>query len=107
MDIIDEAPTVYPEEISKLIETCIRELPQLIEAITKNLPQIIEAATKEQWLREEDNTPTEERTKGEWKPRYGEAVKYGCECSICKNIDWMRSNFCSNCGADMRKGDRQ
>lgn len=51
---IDDAETVYPEEVSKLIEMCVRELPQLIDVITKNLPQIIEAATKEQWLREED-----------------------------------------------------
>ena len=57
VEAIDEAPTIYPEEISKLIETCIREVPPLIEAMMKNLPQIIEAATKEQWLREEDDEP--------------------------------------------------
>lgn len=56
---IKKAPTIYPEEISKLIETCIRELPQLIDAMTKNLPQIIEAATEK--IIEEDTRSEQER----------------------------------------------
>ena len=56
---IDDAETIYPEEVSKFIEMCIRELPQLIEAITKNLPQLIEEATEK--IIEEDTRSEQAR----------------------------------------------
>lgn len=46
-----------------------------------------------------------QRQQGEWKQNFGDGFKYGYECSICKNHEWERGNFCSNCGADMRGDD--
>lgn len=39
------------------------------------------------------------REKGEWRQHTNASV----ECPVCKGVSAMRSNFCPNCGADMRK----
>lgn len=40
------------------------------------------------------------RHKGEWKYCYG-----GMECSLCHCREYGRSDFCPNCGADMRESE--
>lgn len=48
-----------------------------------------------------DNAPTvEERPQGEWIDDGGYF-----ECSICKSLCFYPSQFCPDCGADMREGD--
>ena len=39
------------------------------------------------------------RPRGEWS-----ALEYGYRCSVCTAAFYTHSNFCPNCGADMRKG---
>lgn len=29
------------------------------------------------------------------------------QCSACKHYHWSKSNYCPNCGADMRGGDAE
>ena len=51
------------------------------------------------------------REKGEWKPemRYdylsGKDYAVGHWCSKCDTYVRFKSDFCPNCGADMRKGE--
>ena len=51
----------------------------------------------------------EERPKGEWieLPKAFDSKELPCKCSICEHIlsfinFYPKSNFCPNCGADMR-----
>ena len=45
-----------------------------------------------------------ENAKGEWEVIDGsEPRRYGC--SVCKRLSWDMSNFCPNCGADLRGGN--
>lgn len=47
--------------------------------------------------------PYEERPKGYWLQAYlGFNDFY--KCNICKGLNPVKSNFCPNCGADMRGG---
>jgi phosphate transport system substrate-binding protein len=39
------------------------------------------------------------REKGEWRQHTNASV----ECPVCEGVSAMRSDFCPNCGADMRK----
>ena len=42
--------------------------------------------------------------RGEWELVDGaEPRRYGC--SVCKRLSWDETNFCPNCGADMRGVD--
>lgn len=43
-----------------------------------------------------------ERKKGEWDD-IGGVLRYGCQ--FCHHAQERKSNFCPNCGADMREGD--
>lgn len=59
-------------------------------------------------IREEiKKTPlTEEPPKGEWISQYDEDGKTGWyECSCCHSERAFNTNFCPDCGADMR-GDK-
>ena len=54
-----------------------------------------------------EHMPTiEKRKTGEWEQvsasRYRTSARYAYKCSVCGDIDWFDSNFCPNCGADMR-----
>lgn len=40
--------------------------------------------------------------RGEWKFIYGNLVKF-FKCNKCGKYQEFATNFCSNCGADMRK----
>lgn len=41
--------------------------------------------------------------KGEWVEFEQRALGHTYLCSVCQTIHWGISNFCPNCGADMRK----
>lgn len=40
--IIDDAPTVVPEEMKPLIEKVVEIIPQLTDAIVEQLPEVVE-----------------------------------------------------------------
>ena len=40
------------------------------------------------------------RAHGEWS-----SLEYGYKCSVCTAAFYTHSNFCPNCGADMREGE--
>lgn len=40
--------------------------------------------------------------RGEWRERRFSEDVYGAECSVCHTTWDYRTNFCPNCGADMR-----
>lgn len=45
-----------------------------------------------------------DRKKGEWTPLFPVLCNrpYGYECSSCSSVIGSMTNFCPNCGADMR-----
>ena len=43
--------------------------------------------------------------RGEWRERRFSEDVYGAECSVCHTTWDYRTNFCPNCGADMRGGN--
>lgn len=54
--------------------------------------------------------PYEERPQGEWEEDWQEDLDFmsrkGWRCPFCKwRTTYGESNFCMNCGADLRKGD--
>lgn len=59
--------------------------------------------------------PYEERPHGEWIEQFDVKTQYyTCTCSVCGDTHrllinyFLESNFCPNCGADMRKrGDQK
>lgn len=57
-----------------------------------------------------DNAPAAEpeRPKGEWLKYlyYAQENRWECICSICGKLNQQESNFCPNCGADLR-GDTE
>lgn len=58
----------------------------------------------ERWIDAQPAVDAVSVVHGEWKPLRG---RYA-ECSVCEEAYYMPhmrwSNFCPNCGADMRKG---
>ena len=50
-----------------------------------------------------DSVEVRENVHGEWVET--ESVYY--ICSLCGDDSYYESNFCPNCGADMRKGDAE
>ena len=49
------------------------------------------------------NYMKEQRPQGEWI----ELRSYDYKCSICGDSFMDKSNYCPDCGADMRKGDKK
>lgn len=55
-----------------------------------------------------------ENVRGEWHERKdiyphkpdGEMTSWGYKCSRCNQISQLKYNFCFNCGADMRGGEK-
>ncbi len=43
------------------------------------------------------NKVLSERSQGRWEPN-----SFQFECNLCENLNAYKSNFCPNCGADMR-----
>ena len=49
----------------------------------------------------------EERPQGEWQPDMDSFYCDQCGVTALEiNRKWYKSNFCPNCGADMRKGGK-
>ena len=100
--IIDEAPTVEPT--FKPVATVNFDKEQLQEIVDKAKAEVLASVERPQgkWI----YTDKEDKEKG-----------YGGYCSVCKcdmpigMNDWKQeyyeSNFCPNCGADMRKGESE
>jgi len=61
--------------------------------------------TIREWIDEQPTADVRENVRGEWvyhtEPLAG--LPYGhYTCSLCDEMSWDESNFCPNCGADMR-----
>ena len=77
----------------------------LIEDVRKNSESYFADDFAREWV---DRQPTVEpqRIKGRWKllpGRDDEHIRY-LHCSVCHFNGDYESNFCPNCGADMRGG---
>lgn len=53
----------------------------------------------------EDFPPADVRhvVRGEWSVAIGYDPKRSCLCSACQRMNYEPSNYCPNCGADMRE----
>ena len=75
------------------------------EALKKTIEPLIEDGRIYDILSYIDNAPTvEERPQGEWKFSQGVTTQGSLKCPFCDYRDYhnTNSNFCPNCGADMR-----
>ena len=100
-EIIDNAPTVIPEEMKTLIDKTIEILPQLTDAIVENLPTIIDDMD----ICQECEYRQAARPHGKWIDGYCNICEHSCPCD-----GWGReieTNFCPSCGADMREADNE
>lgn len=111
--LIDNAPTVNPEELKPLIDKVVEILPELTDAIIKELPKMVSGKIKCSECSYYTNTfDCIPRPQGEWieQTEYNGDTYY--DCSVCGNswttIDgtpWNNGmNFCPNCGAKMKGG---
>ena len=70
--------------------------------VLKERPRVIPVATiklgDEKTLKLVKEAVDRARPRGEWS-----ALEYGYKCSACTAAFYAHSNFCPNCGADMRK----
>lgn len=76
----------------------------------------VDSRLGEQIIRTLDNAPTIERPRGEWLSHYEYCKKHDCIpsgliafwwCNQCEQGVEIATNFCPNCGADMREGDAE
>ena len=86
----------------------------LKEEVIKHF-DMLDAYFPKHFIEEIDNAPTVngivgfvERPKGKWKFIQGATTQGSLKCPFCDYRDYHKtnSNFCSNCGADMR-GDNK
>lgn len=97
--IIDNAPTVEPEKVY-LAKFSFDE--DKLEQIVRD--EVIEPIKKGELV-----LRTDERPHGKWEEDWQEDLDFmsrkGWKCPFCKwRTTYGETNFCMNCGADMRKG---
>ena len=95
--IIDNAPTVEPEKV--LVANVTFDKDKL-EQIVRD--QVIEP------IKNGELVIKEERPTGEWITAYSEKKKKVNKCRVCGFISIQgKTNFCPNCGADMREEGKE
>lgn len=109
IEIIDNAPTVDTKELKPLVDKVVEILPELTNAIIKELPKMISGEIKCSECSFYKNTwNIIPRPHGEWifeRPN-GKTYSDFVYCSECQKPNgFYLTNFCPNCGADMRKGE--
>lgn len=94
-DLIDNAPTVEPEKV--LIANVAFDEDKLKEIVQTEIIDKIKSG---------ELVLKVERPQGEWKFIQGATTQGSLKCPFCDYRDYHKtnSNFCPNCGADMRKG---
>lgn len=68
--------------------------------IDEELPGGYEHKTIRECIDEMPSADVRENKHGEWKP---ERTRFGFYCNKCKMYSYWATNFCPNCGADMRE----
>lgn len=85
------------------------------EVVLDTIPKVIRTQSRvgktlfaefiKEWISNIESIPTiESRTKGKWIDN-GQVRKiggYSADCSVCGEWSEYLTNFCGNCGADMR-----
>ena len=104
-----ECPLVeLPEKHGRLVDadTLIAEWKDVLNTddISPTFAMVLESAIRD--VERAKVLIEEERKKGEWIPHEDEdGERYGDECSECGEcyvMPYGKTNFCPNCGADMR-----
>lgn len=109
---INHMPTIEVSEDAISREWAINKQKELIELYTPH--KTVEGRGQVYWQIEERKLVAKELEQapsvipkpkeGEWMPRHHQGVdKLICECSNCHTLHVI-TNFCPNCGADMRGG---
>lgn len=109
LKIIDNAPTVNPEELKPLVDKIVEILPELTDAIIKELPKIVNGKIKcsecPYYTNTFDYIP---RPQGKWietNELIGEHLHNVLVCNQCGARAVDKLNFCPDCGARMKGGD--
>ena len=89
---------IYVAEYADKMISRIKALPSAQPEIT--LESAIDYLHSVGWMQEHDRVLTERKT-GRWK---GEGFGY-YRCSWCGEVSHPQTNFCPNCGADMKGGN--
>ena len=80
-----------------------KEDVEAIRTLAGERPRVIPVATiklgDEKTLKLVKEAVDRARPRGEWS-----TLEYGYKCSACTAAFYTHSNFCPNCGADMREG---
>lgn len=103
--VIDNAPTVIPEEFKPIIDKVVDILPELTNAIIEQLPQIISSNIKcSECSYYKDTWNVIPRPQGEWIKNAEEWQRIDPPyfCSECGHANLRKTPFCEMCGADMR-----
>lgn len=110
MATIDELPSAQPEPCGDMINK--EYLKEHIEACWTNgrpryAPELNELLS---WIDDVPSAPSE-RKRGEWKEITDRTMDccYRCsECGFIRDAYFLEvTNFCPNCGADMREGEKE
>ena len=67
-------------------------------------PSVLNILTSKEfgeWLHRRDKN---KEKRGEWVKRFEGTIAEGTFCNQCWRTTHKRTNFCPNCGADMREG---
>ena len=89
--VIDNAPTVEPEKAKE---------GELVKAYTKGFDAGVETARPQgEWIIDNDNLPVCKECGEIALQRVFVKVPH-----LIQDVRMVKSNFCPNCGADMRKG---
>lgn len=106
--ILQDTDKEFPGNEVFIVDDCYEQLDLIDNAPTAPLPDF-KAGYKQAIIDGKTNFP---RPKGEWieLPKAFDNRELPCKCSLCGHIlsfmnYYPKSNFCPDCGADMRKGD--
>ena len=108
IEIIKNAPSIQPTQLTDEDKETIRIHLSAFKERLCNQRRWNEAKEYEELISRLLSTPSVQPRRGKWI--YSEGSGYGnpyghYECSLCGDGYGYKTNFCPNCGADMREGD--
>ena len=102
--ILQDTDKEFPGNEVFIVDDCYEQLDLIDNAPTAPLPDF-KAGYKQAII---DGRANYSRSQGEWinpseNPEFSNR-EFFYDCSICGNTQMDETNFCPNCGADMREG---